>query len=454
MLDAIAMRRQHLLLQPANLQNFPPQRQFPRHCQVLPHRPLRQRRRQRCRHCHPRAGPILWNRPLRQVHMDVQILRKIRIDRKLLCVRANVTERRVRALLHHIAKFSRQQQLPLPRHRACLHVEQLAPHFRPRHADCVSDFRLVCHRRVSEFFRTQKFLQQIRRDGGNWRRLLVIARRHQPRRQLPADRIDLALQVTHPRLARVALNQERQPRLRHLELRALQPIRLHRLRDQVALRNLQLLQLRVARQPDDFHAVLQRQRNVLRRVRRRDEQHPRQVIININVVIIERLVLLRIQHLQQRRRRIAAEVAGHLVDLIQQQHRIHRPRLLHRLHNFSRQRPNVRAPVPANFRLVPHPTQRNPRKLPPHATRDAPRQRRLPDPRRTHETQDRPRATPRQLRHRKVLDDPLLDLLQAVMILVQHLLRAAQVDAVLRHLLPRNVDHPFNVGARHRRLRR
>jgi hypothetical protein len=61
------------------------------------------------------------------------------------------------------------------------------------------------------------------------------------------------------------------------------------------------------------------------RVRRRDEHHLREVVVEIEVVVVERRVLLGIEHLEQRRRRIAAEVGRHLVDLVEQEHRVPDP---------------------------------------------------------------------------------------------------------------------------------
>ena len=46
----------------------------------------------------------------------------------------------------------------------------------------------------------------------------------------------------------------------------------------------------------------------------RDEQHLAQVERHAEIVVAERRVLLRIEHLEQRRRRIAVEARAELVD--------------------------------------------------------------------------------------------------------------------------------------------
>ena len=87
------------------------------------------------------------------------------------------------------------------------------------------------------------------------------------------------------------------------------------------MRDVDLLVLGVAREADHFHAVEQRRRDV-QRVRRGDEHHVRQVEVDLDVVVAEGVVLLRVEHFEQRRRRIAAEVRAHLVDLVEQEQRV------------------------------------------------------------------------------------------------------------------------------------
>ncbi len=144
---------------------------------------------------------------------------------------------------------------------------------------------------------------------------------HDLARYLAAQVAELALQVAHPGLARVIADDlhnrivlERHVLLAQARLLAL-------LLHQVLPRNLQLLLLGVPLQPQDLHAVLQRSGNRMQHVCRRHKQHLRQVVVHIQVVILERRVLLRIENLKQRARRIAAEVRRHLVHFVQQEHR-------------------------------------------------------------------------------------------------------------------------------------
>ena len=224
--------------------------------------------------------------------------------------------------------------------------------------------------------------------------------------------------------------------------------------NQVALRDRDLLELGVAGQLDDLHAVLQRDRDPLQVVRRRDEHDVAEVVVEIQVVVVERRVLLRIQHLQQRRRRIAAEVGRHLVDLVEEEDRVLRPGLLQRLDDLARQRADVRAPVATNLRLVAHAAQRQPHEVAPGRLRDRARQRRLAHARRSDEAHDRPLQLLHQRLHGQVLEDPLLDLLQAVVVLVEDPLGVDDVQLLLGLLAPGQRQHPVEVVAHDRRLRR
>ena len=117
----------------------------------------------------------------------------------------------------------------------------------------------------------------------------------------------LALEIAHAGLARVAADERQQRLVVDRPLLRLEAVLGDLGRDQVLARDLDLLVLGVAGDADDLHAVHQRRRDV-ERVRRGDEHHVREVVVDLEVVVVERRVLLRVEHLEQRRGRIAAEV--------------------------------------------------------------------------------------------------------------------------------------------------
>ncbi len=53
-------------------------------------------------------------------------------------------------------------------------------------------------------------------------------------------------------------------------------------------------------------------------VGRGDEKYFREIVFNVEVVILERVVLFRVEHFEQRRTRIATEVRAQLVDFVEQ----------------------------------------------------------------------------------------------------------------------------------------
>ena len=156
-----------------------------------------------------------------------------------------------------------------------------------------------------------------------------------------------------------------------------------------SVRDLQLLFLGVARDLEHFHAVPQRRRDRIEHVGRRDEQHFGQIERHVEVVIAERVVLLRIEHLEQRRRRIAAEVGAELVDLVEDEHRVLRLGPAQPLDDLSGQRADVGAAMAADFGLVAHAAERHADELAAERFGNRPGQRRLADAGRPDEAENR-----------------------------------------------------------------
>ena len=173
-------------------------------------------------------------------------------------------------------------------------------------------------------------------------------------------------------------------------------------------------------------------------VRRGDEHHVRQVVVDLQVVVGEGRVLLRVQHLEQRRGRIAAPVGAQLVDLVEQEERVGRLRLLHRLDDLAGHRADIGPPVAADLGLVAHAAERHAHELAARGLGDRLAERGLADAGRADQAEDRALQLRRARLHRQVLEDPLLDLLQAVVVVVEHLLGLDDVVLDLAALPPRD----------------
>src|SRR6185369_2492702 len=125
-------------------------------------------------------------------------------------------------------------------------------------------------------------------------------------------------------------------------------------------------------------------------------------------MIAERVVLFRIEDLEQRRRRIAAEVGAELVDLVEDEHRVLRLRPAKTLNNLPGQGADVGTPMAANLGFIPHAAERHADELAPERVRDRARERRLADARRADEAQDRSFHLRIQFADSEVFEDAIL----------------------------------------------
>lgn len=256
----------------------------------------------------------------------------------------------------------------------------------------------------------------------------------------------LPLEVPHARLAGVVADRVRQRLVGDLELALLQAVVLDRLGDEVPLGDLRLLVLGVACERNDLHPVQKRARHVVG-VRRRQEHHVREVVFHLEVVIDEGRVLLGIEHFEHGRSRITTEILTHLVDFIEQNERVRGLRLLQCLDDLARHGADIGPAVAADLGLVAHAAQRDANEFAPRGLRDRLAERGLTDTRRTHEAHDRPLELLRALLHREIFDDPLLDLVEAVMVVVEDRLRAAQILLHAGLRAPRDRQHPVEIVA-------
>lgn len=76
------------------------------------------------------------------------------------------------------------------------------------------------------------------------------------------------------------------------------------------------------------------------------------VVLNVEIVILEGVVLLGVEDFQQRAGGVAAEVRGHLVDLVEHDDRVLRAGLLHRLNDLAGERADVGAAMTADLGFV------------------------------------------------------------------------------------------------------
>ena len=179
---------------------------------------------------------------------------------------------------------------------------------------------------------------------------------------------------------------------------------------------------------------------------------------HVEVVVAERRVLRRVEHLEQGRGRVAPPVGAELVDLVEQDDRVHRAGVAQGADQAARQRADVGAPVAADLGLVAHAAEAHAHELAAERAGDGLAERRLADAGRPDQRQDHAAALvldlalAPELAHGEVLEDALLDLLRPAWSASSDLPRGVHVDAARRSDAPRHVEQPVEVGADRRRL--
>ncbi len=235
-----------------------------------------------------------------------------------------------------------------------------------------------------------------------------------------------------------------------------------------------LLVLGVAVQADQLHPVEQRLGDGLQHIGGGEEDHVGEVQLDLQVVVPEGVVLRRVEHLQQGGGRVAPVVGADLVDLVEQDDRVHRAGLLERPDQPAGQRADVGTPVAADLGLVPDTAERDPDEGAAHGAGHRLAERGLADAGRADQREHRAARPPSAaLRGRdlarsvllprerlprggllgpaladgQVLDDAVLDVGQPGVVGVQHRAGAGDVVAVLGPLVPGQFQHGVQPGA-------
>ncbi len=201
-------------------------------------------------------------------------------------------------------------------------------------------------------------------------------------RNLAADRPDPAFELSDTGLSGIAVDQFMEGLRGKAQPDVGQPVLANLAWHQVALGDLDLLILGIAGQADDFHSIEKSGLNGVGDVGGGDEENPREIDIDPEVVVAKGVVLLRIEDLEQRRRRVATKVGTDLVDFVEHEDRIDGARLLQTLNHPARQGADIGPPVAANLGLVADPTERGSDEAAAQRPGDGPAEGGLSNPRR------------------------------------------------------------------------
>src|SRR5277367_4276051 len=443
-----ALRSQHFFLDSAHRQHDSGKRNLSSHRHARTNGPARQQAYQCRDHRHSRGRPILRYRARRHVNVDVLLAEEVRINSVAFSIGANPRERRSHGFLHHVAQVAGHRERLPAAHFARFDEDDVAAHRCPNQAH--GNSRLL-HPLFHFFFQMHfRNAQHFANHFGCDEQFVRLSLRQTPR-LLAHQSADFALQVAHARFPRVVADEFVQSLIGEFDLLAQRQAVLFGLAgDQEHFRDVDFFLFRVAGKLDDLHAIAQRLWNRIEPVRRRDEEHFREIKQHVEVVIAERRILFRVEYFHQRRRRIPAEITAELVHLVEHQDGVHRLRTANALNDLTRQSADVGPPVPANFCFVMHSAQRNTHEFAAQRASDGFSKRCLADARRPDEAQDRSLHARLQFLHSQVIQNAFLDLHQVVVILIQNRLRVGNVDVLgPGSFVPGQRSHPFQIRARH-----
>src|SRR5580693_5046709 len=357
-LQAAAEGGEKLLLEAADRQHPTAQGDLAGHRDVSLYRNAAQHRNDRGHHRHAGRRAVFGRRTLRHMDVDVLLLEDSRQDAEDIAARLDVALGSLHRFLHHVAELAGGGDPPLSRNRHRFDRQQFSADLGPGEPGRAPDQILALRLAKPELTHPGVLLQVAARHPDTLRLL------HQDVFDRLAGQIgDLALEITNTGLARVIADQIANRVVADAPFVLADAVRGHLLRDQVTLCNLDLLVLGVARDADDLHAVEQGLRNA-QRVRGRHEHYVGQVVVDLEVMVVERGVLLGVEHFEERGRGVAAPVRTEFVDLVEQEQRVRGFRLLHPLNDLARHRADVGPAMSADLGLVTHATQRHPHEVP------------------------------------------------------------------------------------------
>ena len=167
-------------------------------------------------------------------------------------------------------------------------------------------------------------------------------------------------------------------------------------------------------------------------------------------MIHEAAVLLRVKHFQQCGRSIALVIAADLINLIQENQRIVHTCIFQCGRQSARQRTDIRTSVSANLCFIPHSAKTNTHITLVQRACDGACNGGLTGSGRSHQTENRAFAFRCQTADCKEFQHSVLHLFQTVMLVLEYLLCALQVQTVRVTLIPRESKQGLDIATGYR----
>ena len=256
----------------------------------------------------------------------------------------------------------------------------------------------------------------------------------------PAQSTDPPLQNPDAGLSGVAGDEGPDGIVGELKLGLLQTVALALLGQQMLLGDLELLLIGIAGELNDLHPVQQRPGDSIGGIGGGDEEYLREIEGHLQEVVPECTVLLPVQHLQQSGGRIAVDIGGQLVDLIQQQQGVTAPRPADTIDDTAGHSAHIGLPVTPDLGLIVDTAQRDPGQLPAGSTGHRHSDGGLAHAGRAHQAEDLALELRRQLPDGQELQNALLHLLEAVVVGVQRLPGRRHIGALFGVLVPGQIQ--------------
>ena len=383
----------------------------------MPNGDIAQCRNERCAGGDTGGGAILGDRALREMDVDILILVEGVFDLVMLRDRTDVGDGSRYRFLHHIAQRAGGDGFAGTGDDRGFHLEELAAHGSPGQPIDKADAVLLGDDILGDVAGAQ-VIGQVSGLNGN---LFGGFAGYHLGSDLAAKGGQTALQGTHAGFPGIVIDDIIDGAIGHGNLPDGKAVAFPLLGQQMAFGDLELFFPGVAWQLDDLHAVQQGGRNGTAVIGRGDEEHMGKVERHLDIMIPEGAVLLGIQYLQQGGGRIAAVIIAELIYLIQQQHGIGAAGLLDGIDDTTGHTAYISFPMAADLGFIFDTAQRDTSIAASHRLRDAAYDGGFAHAGRAHKAEDLTIDIRRKRPNSQSFQYTLLDLLEAVVLLIEEL---------------------------------
>ena len=282
--------------------------------------------------------------------MHVPSLKHIGVDVELRGVRLDELVGDGRRLLHHVAEVTCQREVSSTAAQAHLDGQDLAAHLSPSQARGHTRHGVLDLLFVVVHGHAEHLAKVVHSDF-----LVESLVSHHLLGTVAHHVADAALQVTHTRLTGVVVDDVHDDVLGESDLLGVQAVFLHLLGDEVALGDFVFLFAQIAAQVDNLHTVAQGGMDGREVVGRSDEEDLREVVVQLDEVVVEGVVLLGVKDFEQGGLRVTLDVvAAHLVDFVEDEDGVARLDLTQVLDDTTRHGTDIGLSVSTQLRLIAH----------------------------------------------------------------------------------------------------